>query len=192
MPVGITVSMMEYVAAAGGEESAAAAEAAEDVFLDATAGDDFVGVQTYSRMAMGPAGWIGPQEGVPVVEEMGYEWWPDALAATIRRAWQRTRGAVPILVTENGLSSSDDRARIAFVHQALLGVHACLADGIDVRGYTYWSLLDNFEWTFGYAPRFGIVAVDRRTFARSPKPSARWYAEVIRANAVPLRLEAED
>jgi len=58
----------------------------------------------------------------------------------------------------------------------------CLDEGIDVRGYTYWSLLDNFEWTFGYGPRFGLVAVDRTTFTRTPKPSAEHYADIIRRN----------
>ena len=67
---------------------------------------------------------------------------------------------------------------------ALGGVLDCLADGIDVRGYTYWSLLDNFEWAFGYGPRFGLVEVDRTTFERRPKPSARWFAGVVAANAL--------
>ena len=111
---------------------------------------------------------------------MGYEYWPQALEATIRRAWDYTHGRVPILVTENGIGTDDDTERIAYVRAALEGVLACMADGIDVRGYTYWSLLDNFEWVFGYEPRFGLVAVDRTTFARAPKPSARWYAEVAR------------
>jgi beta-glucosidase len=60
----------------------------------------------------------------------------------------------------------------------------CLAEGIDVRGYTYWSLLDNFEWAYGYGPHFGLVACDRTTFARTPKASARWYGRVARANAL--------
>ncbi len=155
----------------------------EDVYLDATAGDNFVGVQTYTRMVMGPNGWIGPQKGVPVVEMMGYEYWPQALATTVRRGSERT-GGLPILVTENGLATADDAQRIEYVHEALTALHGCIADGIDVRGYTYWSLLDNFEWLLGYVPRFGIVEVDRTTFRRSLKPSARWYSEVVRRNAI--------
>ena len=114
---------------------------------------------------------------------MGYERWPEALEATIRRAWEVTRG-VPILVTENGIATEDDAERIAFVARALPGVLACLADGIDVRGYVYWSLLDNFEWVFGYRPRFGLVAVDRTSQERRPKPSARWLGGIARANAL--------
>jgi len=184
IPVGITVSMMDYQVAPGGEQAAAEAEAGEDVFLDAAEGDDFVGVQAYTRMLMGPSGWLGPQPGVPVVGMMGYEYWPGSLEATIRRAWDRTGGRTPILVTENGLATADDAERIRYVDEALRGVHSCLADGIDVRGYTYWSLLDNFEWTYGYAPKFGIVEVDRRTFVRAPKPSGLWLADVIRHNAI--------
>ena len=60
----------------------------------------------------------------------------------------------------------------------------CLDDGIDVRGYFYWSLLDNFEWALGYMPRFGLVAVDRATQARTIKPSARWLGDIARANAI--------
>jgi beta-glucosidase len=71
------------------------------------------------------------------------------------------------------------------VDAALREVQACLAAGIEVQSYLYWSLLDNFEWSLGYAPTFGMVAVDRQTFARRPKPSAHWFGQVARARAVP-------
>jgi beta-glucosidase len=186
--VGLTVNMFDYQVTPGGEAAAAEAEAMEDRFLDATAGDDFVGIQAYSRMVMGPGGWAGPQPGVPVISAMGYEYWPEAVGACIRRAWTRTGGRTPIFVTENGIATEDDEKRIRFVYAALRSVHACLADGIDVRGYTYWSLLDNFEWVLGYAPTFGLVAVDRQRFTRSPKRSARWLVRVISENAVPDEL----
>jgi beta-glucosidase len=63
-------------------------------------------------------------------------------------------------------------------------VQRAIAGGVDVRGYTYWSLLDNFEWAFGYGPRFGLVSVDRTTFERTPKPSARWLGQIAKANAL--------
>ena len=91
----------------------------------------------------------------------------------------------PLLVTENGIGTDDDEQRIDYVADALAGVLRCIADGVDVRGYTYWSLLDNFEWAFGYGPRFGMVDVDRATFARTPKPSAWWLAQVVKTNALP-------
>ena len=182
VPVGLTLSMTEYVAVDGGEERVERLRRnSEDVFLDATDGDDFLGVQTYSRLRVGPDGILGAEDGVPVLD-MGYEFWPQSLEACLRYAWERTGGRMPLLVTENGIGTTDDDQRIAYVHAALEGVLRVLADGVDVRGYTYWSLLDNFEWAYGYRPRFGLATVDRTTFERAPKPSAAWLASVVRAN----------
>ncbi|MGH9085355.1 MAG: glycoside hydrolase family 1 protein [Acidimicrobiales bacterium] len=184
VPVGLTLSMTDYQAVDGGEAKRdQIRRGMEDVFLDATTGDDFIGVQTYSRNRIGPDGAVGAEDGVPTLI-MGYEYYPQALEATIRRAWEVTKGEVPILVTENGIGTDDDDQRIAYVRTALEGVLACIADGIDVGGYTYWSLLDNFEWAYGYGPRFGIVECDRTTFARTPKASARWLGRVAQANAL--------
>ncbi len=119
-----------------------------------------------------------------IVLPMGYEYWPESLAATIRRAWESTSGTVPLYVTENGIGTDDDTLRVSYVETALAGVLDCIDDGIDVRGYTYWSLMDNFEWAFGYEPKFGLTAVDRDTFARTLKPSARRYAAIVAANAL--------
>ena len=91
-----------------------------------------------------------------------------------------TGGRIPLLVTENGIGTDDDDQRIAYVDRALRGVQRALGDGIDVRGYTYWSLLDNFEWAFGYDKRFGIVRVDYDTQQRTPKQSALWLRDTIR------------
>ena len=154
----------------------------EDVYLDATGGDDFVGVQCYSRMRVGRGGAMPAEEGVPLTQ-MGYEYWPQALEAVIRRASDVT-GGTPVVVTENGIGTATDTERIAFVTAALAGVRRCLDDGIDIRGYVYWSLLDNFEWALGYAPTFGLVAVDRGTLERRPKASAGWLGAVARRNAV--------
>ena len=90
-PVGLTLSMSELQAAEGGEEAKAAAEELlEDMFLRATGGDDFIGVQVYTRMRFGPKGrLLGAEEGVPVTQ-MGYEYWPQAVEFTVRRAAQAT------------------------------------------------------------------------------------------------------
>lgn len=184
LPTGLTLAMQSPHPVDGGEERAARImRNLEDVYLDAVAGDDFLGVQTYSRMRIGPGGQLGPEEGMRTTL-MGYEFYPEALEETIRRAWAYTDG-VPIVVTENGIGTDDDAERIEYVERALAGVLRCLDDGIDVRGYTYWSLLDNFEWAHGYGPTFGLVAVDRTTFTRMPKPSARWFGTVVKANALP-------
>ena len=116
---------------------------------------------------------------------MGYEFWPEALEATIRRAWEVTE-RTPIFVTENGIGTDDDDERVRYVSAALEGVLDCIDEGIDVRGYTYWSCLDNFEWAFGYGPRFGIIDVDRATQRRIVKPSGEWLGQVARANRLPL------
>ena len=182
-PVGLTLSMNDYQAVSGGEPRLEELRhQSEDVYLAATTGDDFVGVQTYSRARVGPEGMLGPEPGVPVTQ-MGYEFWPQALEGTIRRAWEFT-GGIPVVVTENGIGTGDDDQRRAFVTEALAGVRRCLDDGIDVRGYVYWSLLDNFEWVLGYGPTFGLVAVDRQDFTRRPKPSAEWLGTVARANCL--------
>jgi beta-glucosidase len=182
-PVGLTLSMAELVALPGGEGLVAyVRESTEDVFLRATAGDDFVGVQCYTRMRFGPRGLAAPEEGVPVTQ-MGYEVWPGALEHTVRRAAAAT--GLPVVVTESGIGTEDDDQRIAFLAEAVAGVGRCLGDGIDVRGYFVWSLLDNFEWTFGFRPTFGLYQVDRRTFARRAKPSAAWYGALAQANGRP-------
>jgi beta-glucosidase len=184
VPVGLTLSMTDYQLAPGGEgQLEHIRRHAEDVFLDGTEGDDFLGVQVYTRMRIGPDGWAGYEDGVPVLD-MGYEFYPQSLGNCLRRASSYTRAALPLIVTENGIGTTDDAQRIDYVRQALQGVLDVIAEGVDVRGYTYWSLLDNFEWAFGYRPRFGLVDVDRATFARNPKPSATWLASIAAANAL--------
>src|SRR5439155_26213832 len=89
-----------------------------------------------------------------------------------------------IYITENGVSTEDDSRRIEYIDRALAGLKRCIADGIDVRGYIHWSLLDNFGWIFGYLPKFGLIAVNRETQERLIKPSARHLGEIARANAL--------
>ena len=183
VPVGLTLAMSDNQAVAGGEAALAEHRAGwEDPYLEAARGDDFIGVQTYTRNRFGPRGMLDPEPGVPRTA-MGYEFWPEALGAAIRRAAETT--GAPVLVTENGIATDDDTQRVDFVRRALESVLDCLADGVDVRGYTYWSLLDNFEWAHGYRPAFGLVAVDRTTQVRTPKPSATWLGRIARANALP-------
>ena len=111
---------------------------------------------------------------------MGYEYWPQAAEAAIRHAVEVTHA--PVYVTENGIGTADDDQRVRYVRESLEGVGRTIADGLDVRGWFHWSLLDNFEWAFGYRMQFGLVAVDRATQARTVKPSAAWLAEVVRSN----------
>ena len=180
-PVGMTLSMTDYQAEEGAEPRRdRIRRSMEDIYLEAARGDDFFGVQCYSRSRVGKTGALNPEPGVELTQ-MGYEFWPQCVEASIRRAWEVSEG-VPLLVTENGIGTSDDERRVAYVTEALKGVRACLDDGIDVRGYTYWSAMDNFEWALGYAPTFGLIEVDRHTFERRPKQSAGWLGSVARSN----------
>jgi beta-glucosidase len=179
-PVGMTLSMQDFQAVPGGEERMhEARERMEDVFLEAVRGDDYIGAQMYSRLRWGPDGLLGPEAGVRTTL-MGYEFWPQALEATVRRAAEVAQ--IPVYVTENGIGTDDDRQRIEYVTEALHGVQRCLDDGIDLRGYFCWSAMDNFEWALGYTPTFGLIAVDRETQTRTPKPSAHWLGTIARAN----------
>jgi beta-glucosidase len=179
-PVGITLALNDFQAEPGGEELCEAADRAINRrFLEALAGDDFVGVQTYTRVRFGPGTVLPPPDGSERTQ-MGYEFYPEALEATIRHA-ARISGC-PVIVTENGIGTEDDTRRIEYTRRALEGVLRCLADGIDVRGYIHWSMMDNYEWLEGYRPKFGLVAVDRATQLRTPKPSAHWLGGVARRN----------
>jgi beta-glucosidase len=178
--VGLTLALPDFQAVADGEpRMAAAREVAQDRFLVAARQDDFVGVQTYTRERFGPKGPLGPPEGAALTQ-MGWELYPEALGAACRHA-QEISGR-PILVTENGIAASDDAQRVGYIDRALRSLGAAMREGVDVRGYLHWSLLDNFEWHYGYAPTFGLIAVDRRSFARTIKPSARHLGAVAQSH----------
>ena len=184
LPVGMTVALGDMQAVAGGEALRdQARRGLQDVFLEAARGDDFIGVQTYTRERYGPQGPLPPEAGVPVTQ-MGYEVWPEALEMTIRRAVEVT--GLPVYVTENGIGTEDDAQRLDYYRRALSGVRRCLSDGIDIRGYFAWSAFDNYEWMRGFGPKFGIIEVDRSTQTRTVKPSARWLGEVAKANCLDI------
>lgn len=156
---------------------------------------DFVGVNLYSRARILPApergvGWREAEPTLPLTD-MGYEAAPHALGDFVRFL-SAEYGRPRIHVTENGVCDNtpphdgviDDQRRIALLRGFLVGLSAAIAEGADVRSYYLWSLLDNFEWAFGYGRRFGITWTDYATLERLPKASARFYAEVIRRNGV--------
>jgi beta-glucosidase len=181
-PAGLALVGQEWIAEDGGEETMAAHRAAmEDQFLAATDGDDFVGMQIYSCARIGPDGPVARTEAPRTMAHVEYR--PQAVGASVRRVAE-VLPKTPILVTENGLATADDTERITFTEDVLRGVHAAVADGVDVRGYIHWSLLDNFEWFSGYGPTFGLIAVDRTTFVRTPKPSLAWLGQVARNNGL--------
>ena len=101
--------------------------------------------------------------------QMDYEVYPQALEHVLRKVAEAFKG--DLIVTENGIATADDTRRVAFIRRALDGVQHCIADGIPVKGYFHWSLMDNFEWQKGYAMQFGLIAVNRETMERTAKPS---------------------
>jgi beta-glucosidase len=210
--VGMTHGMQEWESNAGGRAPMRRARRMfEDVFLEAADEDDFIGVQTYTRVPvelpglLGPGAWVvanvGPVRSrvLPAVlrqsvrgamragggddglrrTQMGYEFRPEAVAATLRRAAAMHPGK-DLVVTEHGIATADDTERVEFVEQGLAAVARVIADGLPVRGYLYWSLLDNFEWAYGYGPTFGLIGVDRTTMERTVRPSARRLGEIAR------------
>jgi beta-glucosidase len=180
VPVGLTMALVDVQAAEGGESKAAEFQyEMNDIFLEQLCGDDFVGVQTYSRMVVGANGMIPPAENMEK-NQMGEEFYPEALGGTIHHAAQVT--GIPIIVTENGFSGTDDSRRVEYYQRAIRSMAGAIESGVDVRGYFCWSAFDNFEWNSGYRPQFGIIAVDRKTQQRTPKPSAYWLGSVARAN----------
>jgi beta-glucosidase len=183
-PIGLPLSMQEYEALPGAEALVESLRGEmEDQYLAVLGDDDYVGVQCYTKLVFGPDGLVLRPEGE--FTEMGYLFWPQSVEHTIRRAASFT--TLPIIMTENGIGTDDDEQRIRYLTGALEGVRNVLVDGIDLRGYFQWSLLDNFEWTYGYRPKFGIVSVDRDTFSRTAKPSAQWYADAVRAFPTSIR-----
>lgn len=180
-PVGVTISMQDVQGVGPDNKAAAYEEAIYGPWIAQAAKADFVGVQTYTRARLDANGLLPPPQGAELTAA-GYEFYPEALGATIR--WAAKHIGKPIYVTENGIGTDDDTRRIAYIDRALAGVRACIVDGIDVRGYIHWSLIDNFEWVFGYKQRFGLVSVDRTTFKRTPKPSAFHLGAIARAGRI--------
>jgi beta-glucosidase len=147
------------------------------VYLEAARADDYLGVQTYATEHVGPDGTILTVPGDPRVTQMGWLFAPEALGRAVRHA--AAVAQVPVIVTENGIATADDDERIEYYSRSLASLREAMDDGVDVRGFFAWSLLDNFEWGHGYGPTFGLTEVDPVTFARTPKPSSRWYAGVV-------------
>jgi beta-glucosidase len=158
---------------------------------------DFLGVNYYSRAVTRhdsrsyPLRASAVRQPAHTYTETNWEVYPDGLTDTLR--WVNAHyGEVPLYVTENGAAFYDpptpdngvidDPLRVGYLRRHLRAIHRAIASGVDVRGYFAWSFLDNFEWSLGYAKRFGLVHVDYATQQRTPKSSARFYTDVIRSH----------
>ena len=169
MQVGLTLSLHDLQPLPGGEE-AARKELDEELlhYLPYIEDDDFLGCQSYTRTRFDENGSLPAPEGAETTQ-MGYEYYPEAIGNVVRKVAALFHG--DLIVTENGVATADDTRRVEYIRRALAGVQSCVDDGIPVKGYLYWSLMDNFEWQKGFAMQFGLIGVDRTTQKRTPKES---------------------
>ncbi|MDD5291249.1 MAG: glycoside hydrolase family 1 protein [Patescibacteria group bacterium] len=117
------------------------------------------------------------------VSDMGWEIYPEGIYYVLKYF---ARFKKPIFVMENGIADEDDKERKKFIIDHLSYVHKAIAEGVNVRGYFYWSLLDNFEWAAGWSPKFGLYELDRKTFERTARPSAEAYSEICKNNYIEI------
>lgn len=146
----------------------------------AKAKSDFVGVQNYTRRIWGPDGLILPSADAMVDLEM--EYYPASLGNAVEYVHREV--GKPIFVTENGVATHDDTVRARYIPEVLAGLKPVIDKGVPVIGYIHWTLIDNFEWAVGYDATYGLASVDRRTFKRTLKPSAKVYERIARSNAL--------
>jgi beta-glucosidase len=180
MPVGFNLAMSDDQAA---PEDSHLAEKRADIYgpwLEVAKQCDYLGVQVYSRSIVGKKD-LPPPKGAELTS-VGWEFYPECVEHVVRYASKET--GVPIMVTENGIATNDDLRRVEYYQRALAGLKRAIDDGVDVRGYVAWSLLDNFEWMSGFDPKFGIVAVDRATQRRTIKPSGAMLGNIARRNSL--------
>lgn len=154
---------------------------------------DFIGINYYARTVV-RHGWKGKallvgrecdrehHHGPREWSEMGWEIYPHGLLQVLRRFG---RYGLPLMVTENGLATEDEELRSRVLADHLEALASAVEEGLDVRGYLYWTLMDNYEWAMGFDPRFGLAAVEPGSLERRPRPAADLLAQVCRTNAVP-------
>ncbi len=181
LPVGVSLAMMDDQAVGKASLRDAMRERYYGEWLRAARDDDFVGVQNYERKVWNDKGAL-PAPADARRNTMGAEVWPGSLAGAVRHAHAVT--GRPVIVTEHGVGSEDDTIRAWLIPNALRDLKLAMDDGVPVHGYVHWSLVDNYEWVFGYRIRFGLCELDRQTFKRTPKPSAAVLKRIAQANAL--------
>lgn len=181
LPVGVSLAIIDDQASGPNSLRDAMRAKLYGPWLEAVRGNDFVGVQNYERAVWDDKGKLPPPASAEK-NDMGSEIYPGSLAGVARYAYA-TSGA-PVLVTEHGVNATDDRIRQRLIPAALAELKRAMDEGVVVKGYIHWSLIDNFEWGFGYKPKFGLHTLDRKTFVRTPKPSAAVLGAIARRNAV--------
>ena len=139
---------------------------------------DFIGLNYYCRLLIKGFNFnAGKGQRIDV----GWEIYPEGIYHVLKSL---DRYQKPIYITENGLADSQDRWRAKFIIDHLRWIHKAISEGVDVRGYFHWSLLDNFEWAYGFWPKFGIIEVDRETLERKMRFSGKVYGEIARTGSI--------
>ena len=177
--VGLTLSLHDLQALPGGEENAAKEWDEEFLhYLPYIQDDDFLGIQNYTRTRFDSTGSLPAPAGAELTQ-MDYEFYPEGVANVVRKVHEAFPG--DLIVTENGIATADDTRRVEYIQRALAGIQQCVADGLPVKGYLYWSLMDNFEWQKGFAMQFGLIGVDRQHGqTRLPKPSLSYLGSIAK------------
>lgn len=181
LPVGVSLSVTDHQEACENSVRDKMRSLFYGSWFDVAKDDDFVGVQNYSRLIWGETEKVAPPEGAKF-NQLGLEIYPPSLAGAVRHVYEAT--GTDILITEHGLPTSDDSERAEFIQSSLRYLQQLVSEGVPVKGYCHWSLLDNFEWMFGYSQQYGLCTVDRNTFERNPKPSAFVLRDIAVQNAV--------
>ena len=183
LPVGLSIAIVDDVV--DGDDASVRDRKRSEVYehwLRLARDDDYVGVQNYEQVHYDGEGRVPLPEGT-ARNDMGSAIEPSSLAGAVRYAYDVAQ--VPVLVTEHGVSTHDDTLRAGLIEPALAGLLDVIDEGVPMWGYLHWSLLDNFEWIFGYEGQLGLHAFDHETFVRTAKPSAEVYAAIVRARALP-------
>jgi beta-glucosidase len=183
LPVGLSIAIVDD-RVAGDDATLRDRKRAEvyDHWLRLAREDDFIGVQNYESAVYDAGGLVPPPPGA-ALNQLGSAIDTGALGGAVRYAHEIS--GVPVFVTEHGIGTDDDALRAAFIEPSLAGLLDAMDDGVPVLGYCHWTLLDNFEWTAGYTFHFGLHTVDRKTFARTPKPSTSRYAAIAVSRILP-------
>jgi beta-glucosidase len=180
MPVGFNLAMSDDQPAPEDSHLAEKRAYVYGPWLEAAKHCDYMGVQVYSRSIVGKKDLPPPKDAETT--QVGWEFYPECVEHVVRYASKET--GVPLMVTENGIATNDDTRRVEYYQRALAGLKRAIDDGVDVRGYVTWSLMDNFEWMSGFEPKFGIVAVDLATQRRTIKPSGAMLGNIARRNSL--------
>lgn len=181
LPVGLSLSVIDDQAVGGNSMRDRMRAEFYGPWIELAKTDDFIGVQNYERALWGEKGRLPAPEGA-IRNWSGTEVHAPSLAGAVR--YIHGAVGVPVLVSEHGVGTGDDTIRARFIPDALHDLKQAIDDGVPVLGYCHWSLVDNFEWIFGYKPTFGLATFDPVTFRRKAKPSAAVLGAIARANSL--------